>query len=202
MADPWLIFFVFADDKKEQVRPIFSYLDLKSLNERELVKGIWQKGYFLETFTHSRVWIPLEYFMYLSSDTLESSRWLQYCISHFACTECTLIFSLWHGSCKNRFKLYLHAVSSSFPLQHLWFLTARPHWFLLSENLVMILQNYQTDTPVLKQMKNWIMMKMLVKYRQNVCWSTTVQTCFKSKTLDKQSYLCCLHICAKCAEPK
>jgi len=40
MADPWLIFFVFADDKKEQVRPIFSYLDLKSLNERELVKGI------------------------------------------------------------------------------------------------------------------------------------------------------------------
>ena len=42
---------------------------------------------------------------------------------------------------------HLHVVSSSSLLQHRWSLKAPLHWFLLAENLVKILQSYQTNKP-------------------------------------------------------
>ena len=42
---------------------------------------------------------------------------------------------------------HLHVVSFSSQLQHQWSLKAPLHWFLLAENLVKILQSYQTNKP-------------------------------------------------------
>ena len=42
---------------------------------------------------------------------------------------------------------HLHVVSFSSQLQHRWSLKAPLHWFLLAENLVKILQSYQTNKP-------------------------------------------------------
>lgn len=125
-------------------------------------------------------------------------RWLQY-ILYCMRKEYSLIFLLRHDSCKNKLKLYLHAVSSSFQLQHQWFLTAHPDWFLLSENLVMILQSYQTDTPF-RTNENWIMKIMvhLLKSRLSICLLNSCINMLKVQSISQtEPYVSLLSPCPR-----
>ena len=78
---------------------------------------------------------------------------------------------------------HLHVVSFSSQLQHRWSLKAPPHWFLLAENLVKILQSYQTNTPWeyewktnnknnVHKMPRGINVECLNRYLQSSTWNT------------------------------
>ena len=78
---------------------------------------------------------------------------------------------------------HLHVVSFSSQLQHRWSLKAPLHWFLLAENLVKILQSYQTNKPWeyewktnnknnVHKMPRGINVECLNRYLQSLTWNT------------------------------